>query len=338
MELYHGSQNKFDEFNLDNLGANGTAQGFGIYLTPNIDMAGMYAHTNAGLEETTGYLYYVKADLENELSLDELTIDRDTLSDILDYLHEENEILYDYGDVGSYGIDSVKETAMEMLLENNDNDIDLMNDLANTINDHELTASAFYKAGSYTHAIAENQLEQQDDVFIVFNTNDLEITNVIEISNRDQNLAIATELSVEENYYLRACSLYCLEDEKFELNDDMTIDLIDNNKRETFNSMKELFTEKFEDKFKESLEVNFVDDIENSLGKDCMKFILSDNVELKKLHAKEVDLDNDGTPDRTDYNDQNSNIQNVGDMKEIENGTTKEHSKQKRHEREEMEL
>lgn len=337
MELYHGSQHKFDKFNLENLGENGTAQGFGIYLTPNIDMAGMYAHTNTGLEDKTGYLYRVNADLENELSLDDLTISRDKLSDIIDYLHRENDILYDYGDIDFIGIDSVKNNVIEMLIDNNENDIDLMNDLANTINDHESIANAFFDVGKYTHAVAKNQLRQNDDVFIVFDTRHLEITDVFEISNKDQNLEISTQLSLEENYYFRACNLYSLSNEKIGLNDDKTIDLILTDKYKTFDSMKDLFNEKFEQRFKDSLDVNFIDDIESSLGKDCVEFILSENIELKKIFAKEIDLDNDGTPDRTDYNNQNSNIQNVGDMKEIENGTTKEHSREKRREREEME-
>ena len=38
-QLYHGSKKKFEEFSLENQGTNGVAQGFGVYLTPNQEMA-----------------------------------------------------------------------------------------------------------------------------------------------------------------------------------------------------------------------------------------------------------------------------------------------------------
>lgn len=90
---------KFDHFSLEYKGLNGTADGFGIYLTPNKDMASMYAEQTKKL----GYIYEVTADLEKPLSTDELTITDKELSKIIDILQESNNILNDFNDVDYYG-------------------------------------------------------------------------------------------------------------------------------------------------------------------------------------------------------------------------------------------
>lgn len=76
MKYYHGSERRFSEFSLNNLGENGTAQGSGVYLTPNEDMAEMYAN----IKKEQGYLYEVTVDLGKSLSLSKITISDNELS------------------------------------------------------------------------------------------------------------------------------------------------------------------------------------------------------------------------------------------------------------------
>lgn len=176
MKYYHGSEKRFGEFNLNNLGANGTAQGSGVYLTPNEDMAEMYAN----IKKEQGYLYEVTVELGNPLSLSEITIKDNELSEIIDLLQRSNDILNDYNDVDYYGEKTVKREAIAMLKEN-ENDVDLMNELNNITGDTKCVSDAFKKAGNYTHAIADNQLRQQDEVVIVFDPADVmikEVTNL----------------------------------------------------------------------------------------------------------------------------------------------------------------
>ena len=94
-QLFHRGMNQFEQFTLDNLGANGTAQGFGIYLTPNKSMASMYANRS----NEYGYLYTVDVDLKKLASLEERTITEEELSEIIDRLQVSHDILNDFNDV-----------------------------------------------------------------------------------------------------------------------------------------------------------------------------------------------------------------------------------------------
>ena len=98
--LFHGSMNKFDEFSLDHKGLNGTANGFGVYLTPNKEMATMYAEQ--GSNGNNGFVYEVNVELEKPISMNERTITDEELSKVIDKLQESNDILNDYNDVSYY--------------------------------------------------------------------------------------------------------------------------------------------------------------------------------------------------------------------------------------------
>lgn len=63
-------------------------------------------------------------------------------------------------------------------LSENENDVDLINDIGNTIGDHEATAKAFYDVGKYTHIIAEEQLRQKDVVIVVLQPDKVKIETI----------------------------------------------------------------------------------------------------------------------------------------------------------------
>lgn len=196
-QLFHGSMNQFEEFSLDNVGKNGTAQGFGIYLTPNKEMAGMYASKR----EEQGYLYTVDVELNKSVSLDERTVTEEELSEIIDRLQESNDILNDFNDVDYYGEKVVKREVLATLNEN-ENDVDLMNEIANTIGDDKKTAEVFYEVGGYTHAVAGNQLRQQDHVVIIFDPERVKIEKVQDLNiERDVPAVTADPFSDDEEKF-----------------------------------------------------------------------------------------------------------------------------------------
>ncbi|WP_208423006.1 ADP-ribosyltransferase-containing protein [Latilactobacillus fragifolii] len=180
--LYHGSTQKFSEFDLKHLGQNGTAQGAGIYTTPDQDVAAMYAQ----LTDEPGYIYQVASDLKKPLSLDRMTVSDQELSKIIDQLHEETDLLSNYGDVEYSGYSLVKDEALELLREN-DNDVDLFNDLASATGDPEITAETFESVGDYTHIISHDQTRLNSDVYTILNPKNVEITN-IESTNYEKEI------------------------------------------------------------------------------------------------------------------------------------------------------
>lgn len=171
--LYHGSTQQFTAFDLDHLGQNGTAQGAGIYTTPDQEVAAMYAQ----LTDEPGYIYQVASDLKNPLSLERVTVSDQELSKIVDQLHKETDLLSNYGDVEYSGYSLVKDEALELLREN-DNDVDLFNDLALTSGDPQITAEAFETAGDYTHIVSHDQTRLNSDVYTILNPKNVEIKTV----------------------------------------------------------------------------------------------------------------------------------------------------------------
>ena len=177
--LYHGSMSKFDAFSLDHLGKNGTAQGFGIYLSDNKDLASLYAG------EDKGYIYETEVYLENEISLTQRNFSQEELKAMIKKLQETNEILSNYGDIDYSGYDAIFDEALEMLNEN-ENDVDLVNELANLAGNKEDVIDTLYEVGRYTHIIAEEQTLVKDRAYIVLDPNRITITRVSDMSKEHE--------------------------------------------------------------------------------------------------------------------------------------------------------
>lgn len=195
--LYHGSTQQFTAFDLNHLGQNGTAQGAGIYTTPDQDVAAMYAQ----LTDEPGYIYQVASDLKKPLSLERVTVSDQELSKIIDQLHEETDLLSNYGDVDYSGYSPVKAEALELLREN-DNDVDLFNDLASASGDPQITAEAFEAAGDYTHIVSHDQTRLNSDVYTILNPKNVEITNIESTNEYTQEIQNQIENSTSLLYPL----------------------------------------------------------------------------------------------------------------------------------------
>lgn len=168
--LFHGSSQRFTQFSLDFIGKNGTALGYGIYLTTNKSLAKQYADAK---DNHNGFLYTVSHHLQNELSSRYLTIAKSTIARIIDHLHDACKVLYDFNDVDYYGAEKVKQEAIQQLLSNN-NDVDLFNDLANTTGQKDAVVKAFFDVGRYTHT-------EKDGVVVVFDPTHLRIEDTQEM-------------------------------------------------------------------------------------------------------------------------------------------------------------
>ncbi len=177
--LYHGSPDKFEEFNLSRLGSHGSAQGAGVYTSDDRSLAEMYAHT----EGESGYIYDLEVDLKKSLSLEKLTVSDTELSKIIDDLDRQKEFLSNYGDVEYSGRKAIKQEAME-LLKDNDNDVDLFNDIATTVGDRQTTAEIFEKVADYNYVLSHNQTDKQADIYTILNPKNIDI-KAINQTDRD---------------------------------------------------------------------------------------------------------------------------------------------------------
>lgn len=172
LTLYHGSMQSFDHFILDFLGQNGRAQGSGVYLSPDKQVAQMYATYH----KEKGYVYTVNAQLKKALNTQKRTISPSLLSRILDALHQvpELELLSNFGDVNSVGYQAVKKEALDLLLENT-NDLDLYNELVNISGDFNAVSTIFDTFGQFTHCVVENQTWRKSTVYVVLNPQNITI-------------------------------------------------------------------------------------------------------------------------------------------------------------------
>lgn len=185
--LYHGSPYDFDQFNLDKVGENGTAQGRGIYLSPNKDLADMYASWKSRPKSAT--LYEVQVKLDKPLSTDKMTVTKEQLSKIISKLDDQYGLLSSINDVDYFGRDAVKSEAMD-LFSQNENDVDLINDLGSTLGDFKNTAKVFEEVGGYTHIVSENQTRMDDTVITVLNPDNLKILSKEEIDPYEMSLEL----------------------------------------------------------------------------------------------------------------------------------------------------
>jgi len=118
----------------------------------------------------------------------------------------------------------------------------------------------------------------------------------------------------------------------------------------SYSSYKELFNNRYKSSFKNNLKYMNFNSIEREIGRDHLIKVFQDDKELKKLkeqHKKELDLDNDGIPDRIDIDDTRNSVQTVKDLSSVKNSTNastqrynekKEQRKKERNKEQELEL
>lgn len=145
---YHGSTYLFNQFDFSNLRINGTEYGVGFYTTTDRAYAKQFTKSKDG---KPGYLYTYDFQAKKPLSLTEREMSQAMLEKLFRRLHEDIEILWNYEDVGYYGIEAVLERAIEIEAGSCDNDVDLINSIIHSCGDPEVVFTALYEEMGYTH-------------------------------------------------------------------------------------------------------------------------------------------------------------------------------------------
>ena len=138
--VYHGSPSDFNEFSLEYLGTNGTAEGYGFYFTDKKSIADIYTKGLEGQrsQDVNGKLFEVYLDIKKPLSDTEVTMTRaqfkkflTTLNKQVDADGEPLDILSNYGDVEWEGLNKVLNYAMEIEYDGSDSDVNLVHSIIN---------------------------------------------------------------------------------------------------------------------------------------------------------------------------------------------------------------
>lgn len=168
--FYHGSDQKFDHFELGNYGKNGVAGGRGVYITSDKEHAKKYT----GKINESGYLYQVTFDPGRELSATDLTMDKKEVSKFVDVLDRKYDYLENWGDVDFEGHNKVKQEAVSSLIDNS-NDVDLYNEVINEVGSQPEALHALRQVDNFTHTIVPHEDADFDEI-VVLNPNDVKIT------------------------------------------------------------------------------------------------------------------------------------------------------------------
>lgn len=172
-KLYHGSNNKFNEFDFSYIGKNGTSEGKGFYFTDNLKVADSYAEN--------GYIYEVELNLGLGINDKELKIKKSQYKKLIIALDKELEILSNYGDVDYQGYNKVLNECLNCELEYSESDVDVLSSLATSCGSIETVNRIAYKVLGVTHIEVENAEWGNQSIVIALVP---EIIKIIEIKNK----------------------------------------------------------------------------------------------------------------------------------------------------------
>lgn len=172
MKLYHGSKNKFEAFNFDNMRTNGTAAGVGLYFAENAEIARSYA--------VDGYLYTVDVDTTNAMSAEDLTVNRTQLIKIIKLmeLDEFTEIVSNFGDESREPKAKIIKRAADELIENNLNDVDLLAELYNLTGGEGKTLEIFSEVTGMTYLEAPAYYHNDQKIIVVIDRKTITIEKI----------------------------------------------------------------------------------------------------------------------------------------------------------------
>lgn len=153
------------------------------------------------------------------------------------------------------------------------------------------------------------------------------------------NVALERERSLE-NVYKTICEFEKPHYEKIEEKSDgsLTISIdpnemtnIDNLESNlmydpvSYPSYRSAFNRRYKNSFKRNISAINIKLLEKELGKDKLNEVVRKDQELKRQYleaTKELDLDNDGVPDRIDIDDTRNSIQSIKDLDIVKNSTS----------------
>lgn len=176
--VYHGSTADFNEFSLQYLGTNGTAEGYGFYFTDNREIAEGYSRgTEAQRHQgANGRLYEVYLDIKKPLSNDSVTMTRAEfrrfLMEMNQKVDEDGEpldFLANYGDVSYEGLDNVIKSVFRAEYDGSDSDVNMVHSIINGSGNMEAVFDALRKTTGYDGIVVDNaSWGDGQSIYIVF--------------------------------------------------------------------------------------------------------------------------------------------------------------------------
>lgn len=156
--VYHGSPAEFNEFSLEYLGTNGTAEGYGFYFTDKKSIADIYTKGLEGQQsqDVKGKLFEVYLDIKKPLSDTEVTMTRAQFKKFLTTLNKQVDadgdpldVLSNYGDVEWEGLNKVLNYAMEIEYDGSDSDVNLVHSIINGCGNMKVVFDVLRKTVGY---------------------------------------------------------------------------------------------------------------------------------------------------------------------------------------------
>ena len=163
--VYHGSPSDFNEFSLEYLGTNGTAEGYGFYFTDSKNVAEGYARgTEAQRHQgSNGRLYEVYLNITKPLSNTEVTMTR---AEFKRFLREMNkqvdedgeplDFLSNYGDVAWDGLNNVINLVTEIEYDGSDSDVNMIHSIINGCGSMETVFDVLRKTTGYDGIVVQD--------------------------------------------------------------------------------------------------------------------------------------------------------------------------------------
>lgn len=172
MYIYHGTKNKFKEFDFSRIRENATQEGVGFYCTDNKEVAERYGHN--------GYVNTYKFVGTKQLSSNEVTLTENMLKKYLLALHEEGSYLDNYGDVSWEGVDRVLNNAVYNSLEYATDDIEIISGICNAYGEFEEPLVKLYELFGFDHSIVNAEWGNQK-IYLILNQ------SAIQFIEREEN-------------------------------------------------------------------------------------------------------------------------------------------------------
>lgn len=120
-----------------------------------------------------------------------------------------------------------------------------------------------------------------------------------------------------KNLYKELCELEKRYYEEIYSEDKMIFLKSDQEPEKKYSSYKDLFEDQYKDSFNQHLKDLGLNRLSQNIG------VTSDSLQ-KAIKDSELDIDNDGTPDRIDIDSQRNSVQTVSDLNIVGNSYTKD--------------
>lgn len=172
MIVYHGSPNKFTEFDYSRIRTNGTTEGLGFYFTDTKRIARGYAQN--------GFLYTIKMNGAKPLSDNHKNLTKEEVKKLIIELDKHTDFLTNYGEVEYEGYENVLNTAVNNEYDFTDTDTNIMGSLYTSCGENEIVIKLFYELLGYDYIESEPEWGGEQTVYVAL-TND--VIDILEIED-----------------------------------------------------------------------------------------------------------------------------------------------------------